>query len=227
MNRATPLLFSLGQHAALNAISASLLRGYVVCQPHRVLDVHHLMSTKLWAHSKISLHRGKTKIWRNLPKGMRAFAGNGNIAEPKSKGVERRPDFANSTARPRCVGTPLGHADFVRSHLESVREEQDVLLDRIPVVPNLQAAWLLLSHCAATRANFVLRTVRPELAMDYAVSHDRAIWRCMTQILGIHAECARTFPPDSSISIVHGRAQTPECFTMSSWSPLGELGGRN
>ena len=57
------------------------------------------------------------------------------------------------------LGTPLGHADFVRSHLESVHEEQDVLLDRIPV-PNLQAAWLLLSYCAATRANFVLRTVR-------------------------------------------------------------------
>ena len=77
-----PLLFSLGQHAALNAISASLLGGeklfafhddlYVACQPHRVLDVHQLMSTKLWAHSKISLHHGKTKIWNRggiCPKG--------------------------------------------------------------------------------------------------------------------------------------------------------------
>ena len=43
---------------------------------------------------------------------MRAFAGNGNIAEPKSKGVERRPDFANSTARPRCVGDTFGSRRF-------------------------------------------------------------------------------------------------------------------
>ena len=49
---------------------------------------------------------------RNLPKGMRTFAGNGNIVEPQSKGVERRPVFANSTARSRCVGDTFGSRRF-------------------------------------------------------------------------------------------------------------------
>ena len=39
--------------------------------------------------------------------------------------------------------------------------DHDVLLERIPAVPDLQAAWLLLSYCASARANFALRTVRP------------------------------------------------------------------
>ena len=90
------------------------------------------------------------------------------------------------------LGTPLGHADFVRSDLESMREEQDVLLDRIPV-PNLQAAWLLLSYCAATRAIFVLRTVRRWQRItphDPDFGHPRR-------------KCARAFPPDS---ITHGNS---------------------
>ena len=56
------------------------------------------------------------------------------------------------------------------------RTDQDVLLERIPAVPDMQAAWLLLSHCASARANFVLRTVRPELAREFCVSHDAAMW---------------------------------------------------
>ena len=161
MNRAT-LFFSLGQHAALNAISASLLGCekffaflndlYVVCQPHRVLDVHQLMSTKLWAHIQ-----DQSSPW-DLPKGMQTFAGNGNIVEPQSKGVERRPVFANSTARSRCVGDTFGSRRFCE------------------ISPRIRA---------------------------------------------------RRAGPDSITSIVPGRARTPECFTMSSWSSLGEVDRRN
>ena len=75
-------------------------------------------------------------------------------------------------------GTPLGHADFCE------------------ISP--QAARLLLSYC---RANFVLRTVRPELAMEGAASHDQAIRRCMTQILGIHAETVPELLPHQTASL--------------------------
>ena len=188
------------------------------------------MSTKLWAHSKISLHHGKTKIWNRggiCPKGCEHLQAMATLLNPRAR--VWRGDQCSPTRQQGLVvlGTPLGLADFVRSHLESVREEQDVLLDRIPVVPNLQAAWLLLSYCAATRANFVLRTVRPS-------------WQWIAPLprpgnLEVHdpdfghtcRKCARGFSPDSITSIVHGRARTPECFTMSSWSSLGEQGRRN
>ena len=45
-------------------------------------------------------------------------------------------------------------------------------------------AWLLLTFCAAARANFTLRTVRPAFE-EFAASHNHAIWTCLVKILGI------------------------------------------
>ena len=45
-------------------------------------------------------------------------------------------------------GHSLGHDDFVQAELELVAVDHQVLLDRIPGVPDVQAAWLLLLHCA-------------------------------------------------------------------------------
>ena len=53
-----------------------------------------------------------------------------------------------------------------------------MLFQRIPLVPDVQACWLLLSFCAATRANFYLRNVSPEVARSFAV-------RCLCQIVGV------------------------------------------
>ena len=68
-----PLLFCLGQHPGLAAVSAALQDGerlfaflddlYVVCRPERVGAVHELLRHWLWVHSGISLHAGKTKVW--------------------------------------------------------------------------------------------------------------------------------------------------------------------
>ena len=80
----------------------------------------------------------------------------------------------------KILRTPIGHEAFVKAH-------HDVLPDRIPTVPDSEAAWLLLSYCASARANFALRTVRPDLVGDFCASHDAAIWKCFTTILGVPA----------------------------------------
>ena len=54
----------------------------------------------------------------------------------------------------KVLGTPLGHADFIRAHLEKTAVEHQVLLDRIPLVEDVQSTWLFLVHCAAARANY-------------------------------------------------------------------------
>ncbi|CAE7215665.1 unnamed protein product [Symbiodinium sp. KB8] len=46
---------------------------------------------------------------------------------------------------------------YVHGILATKRTEHDRLLTRIPEVPDLQAAWLLLQYCAAPRANYLLR----------------------------------------------------------------------
>ena len=51
-------------------------------------------------------------------------------------------------------GPPSGTSDA--GFLNSISEEHQTLLRRIPLVGDVQAAWLLLVHCAGARANFAM-----------------------------------------------------------------------
>ena len=85
----------------------------------------------------------------------------------------------------KVLGTPLGHDDFVAAHLESVLAEHQILLTRIPLVKDVQSAWLLLLHCASVRACFQIRVVRPSAASQFAESHNGTLWQCLSNILQI------------------------------------------
>ena len=52
-------------------------------------------------------------------------------------------------------------------------------------MPDLQAAWLILLHCASARANYLLRVVDPEQVQQFAQMHDQRLWQCLCQLLGI------------------------------------------
>ena len=66
-----------------------------------------------------------------------------------------------------------------------------MLFQRIPWVNDTQSAFLLLSMCGATRANFWLRAVRPKDTEDLARRHDENVWACLREILGtLHASAA-------------------------------------
>ena len=68
-----PALFALGQNAALQAVNARLRDGerlfaflddvYVICIPERVGDIHGALREELWAHARIRVHNGKTRVW--------------------------------------------------------------------------------------------------------------------------------------------------------------------
>ena len=47
----------------------------------------------------------------------------------------------------KILGTPLGHHDFFARHLEGVLDEQRVSLSRVPLVNDIQSAWLLFLYC--------------------------------------------------------------------------------
>ena len=59
------------------------------------------------------------------------------------------PQWCGTEQGLEILGTPLGHPDFVESHLQSACK-QLVLLDRIPMVSDVQPAWLLLLHCISS-----------------------------------------------------------------------------
>ena len=46
------------------------------------------------------------------------------------------------------LGVPLGHTDFVDRFLQRKIDVHKVLLERIPVVPDVQVAWLILLYHA-------------------------------------------------------------------------------
>ena len=139
-----PLLFCVGQQAALEAMQRGLNPDeklpaflddlYLVSNPERVGVLHNLAQRELWAHCRIRVHGGKTHVW--------------NQAGHKPKACDRLQRVAVQ----------------VDPHmLSTIEDKHRVLLDAIPTVPDIQSAWLLLLHCASARANCYIRVVRPKL----------------------------------------------------------------
>ena len=83
----------------------------------------------------------------------------------------------------KVLGSPLGHPDYVSRFLEKATTKHDILLSRTPLVPDLQSVWLILLHCAAARANFLLRVVKPDAVEQFAHDNDQALWQCLGRIL--------------------------------------------
>ena len=81
------------------------------------------------------------------------------------------------------LGTPLGHDDYVEDQLLRTYADHAILLDRISVLADLQSSWALLLQCAAARATYFLRIVRPESSHQFAVMRDEGLWRCVCRLL--------------------------------------------
>ena len=192
-----PLLFALGQHAALVAVQSQLIAGeklmaflddiYVVTRPERIGAVYVTLQNELLAHSGIRIHGGKTRVWNS-----------GGVRPPACDALERIARAADADENVwrgsqlpfhqqgiKVLGTPLGHPEFVRAHLDRIAIEHRTFLERIPSVPDLQSAWSLLLHCAAARATYLLRTLPPEAVARFADAHDAGLWRCMCRLLNI------------------------------------------
>ena len=197
-----PILFCLGQHAALASVKRELLEGeqlfaflddlYIICKPERVVEVHRILSNKLWEHARISLHAGKTKVWNKSgvePKDCHVLQEAAVLATPGA--VVWRGDRSLPTCQQgfKVLGVPFGHQDFISSFLRGKIASHQTLLDRIPEVPDVQSAWLLLSYCAAARANFFLRSVDPDESEEFAQAHDEGVWRCFSRIMGLSPSC--------------------------------------
>ena len=83
-----------------------------------------------------------------------------------------------------ALGTPIGHPAYVASHTDARLKAEARLLQELPLLPDLQCAWLILAMCAAPRADHLLRTLPPDLSASYARGHDDAVWQCLRDLLG-------------------------------------------
>ena len=160
-----PLLFSLGQHGALEAVQRSLRDGErmlaclhdinFVTSPDRVGVVmrasrnscsatHASVCTVAIRKCGMGLESGQllvTCLSRLPEKTPCAVVWKGSELPVESQGI-------------KVLGTPLGHPEFVATHLEHIAGEHKVLLERIPAV----------SGCAVSVADLVpLRSCTGEL----------------------------------------------------------------
>ena len=92
-----------------------------------------------------------------------------------------RTDSGSATPKLNVLGDP----EYVTAQLTHRGEEQAVLFDRIPWVVEIQTGWLLLTFCAATRANDWLRTGPPELTAQYARLRDQRVLQGLSHVLRI------------------------------------------
>ena len=196
-----PLLFSLGQHRSLDSISGRLRAGekimaylddvYVVCAPHRVRAVTQIVEEELFRHAHISVHHGKTQVWNRggvEPSGIVELTRAAQSVNPTAVVWKSDPRLPLNERGLRVLGCPIGSPEFVAARLNAKSEEQRSLFQRIPLVADLQAAWVLLFYCGATRANFWLRNVQPAQTFWYAQQHDDNVWDCFSRLTGFSHE---------------------------------------
>ena len=106
--------------------------------------------------------------------------------------------------------------------LKAKSTEHAVLLDRIPAVAVVQAAWFI-PFCRGSTANFSLRMVRPQVAQQFAERDDENVRQCLRRAIGTADEANRTkwdtTLPFSLGSLGLGSAvRTKEAAHWASWA---------
>ena len=191
-----PLLYALGQHQTLRSVQCQLRPSegllafhddiYVVTSLERTCEVHTILREALWDNNRIQIHVGKTQTWNRagvVPRDFDNLLRAARLVHPHAKLW-----FGDLAAPPeergiRVLEAPVSTDAHVRAHLQDVDSHQ-VLLSRVPAVPDLQSAWVLLFYCAATRGNYFLRVCLPNSAESFAVKHENNVWHCLCQLIG-------------------------------------------
>ena len=160
---------------------------YVVCAPERVGKVYLILEECLRTKTGINIHLGKTKLWNRA--GAKPDLANSLSAaqavEPEAVVWRGDPQLPLHKQGLTVLGVPVGQPEFVVAELTAKAEEHASLFEKITHIPDVQIGWLLLVFCAATRANYWLQTVSPELTEGFARRHDHEAVQCMCRLLQV------------------------------------------
>ena len=192
-----PLLFALGQHEALQAANQNMREGeflfafhddvVMVTNPDRVGPVYAAVQDSLLHHAGIRVHVGKTKVWNKSgvrPQICDVLERIARDNDPTAR-VWKGSGVPLDQQGVKILGTPLGHQEYVSSFLNKISEKHQILFQRIPLLSDVQSAWLLLAHCAGARATYTLRCVDPVAVEEFARRHDQDMFTCLSQILQV------------------------------------------
>ena len=123
-----PMLFSLAEHPALEAIQRRLIDGEkllaylddvtVICSPERVRAVLTIIGEELARHAQVSIHHGKTQVWNRggaTPPAVAELTRLARLVKPEA--VVWRGDTQLPAAQQGVVilGVPIGSPRFCAS----------------------------------------------------------------------------------------------------------------
>ena len=177
-----PLLYSLGQHGALHKLHSEELREeetllaflddthVVIPCPDKTKTVYAALQEAMFSTTNIRINPEKSKIWNAAgvkPSGCGVLQCIAETYDPTAV-VWRGCELPTHQQGLNVLGTLLGHPDFVRTCLEMKNIVHQCFLDRIPLLEDVQAFWLLLVHCAAARASYMMRVVEPGATRDFS-----------------------------------------------------------
>ena len=188
-----PALYALGQHRALVQANEQLQADelllaylddlYVLCHRSRAAEVFRVVSGCVAEHAGVQAHLGKLRAW----------CSGGGEAPPDLAALGSEVWTANLPPAQNglmVLGVPVGTPEFIAACGSERLDEERILLEQLPELPDTQCAWLLLALSAVPRANHLLRTTPPSLVESYAQQHDEALWTTLNRILGTEAEAA-------------------------------------
>ena len=225
-----PLPCSVGQHEALQAAHRGMRDGehlmaflddvHMATDPNGVGFAHATVEDSLWEEAGIRLHVGKTKVW--IAEGIRLAICDvlERVVQEQnaSAGVWRGAGIPVEQQGLKILGSPLGHPASVQRFLNSISEEHQTSLKRIPLVGDVQAAWLLLVHCAGARANKSLRCVDLEAVEPFARGHDQDMLQCLRN--SGHTCCSHVVHDDA---IYSGKSISGETVLAAKpFTPMGK-----
>ena len=200
-------LYSVAQHGALVDADSKLLPDeklfsflddlYVTCHRTRAYEAFRVVADSVQEHAGVRTHLGKLRVWCNgggpAPEELRALGPDVWRAD--------KPEEENGLV---VLGTPLGRKAFVDAFAEERLQQEEKLLSELPLLPDLQSAWVLLSQSVVQRANHTMRILPPSLSETYAKKHDVRTWETFCKLFS-----AESFLGDQLAKEV---SSLPGCF---------------
>ena len=134
-----PMLFALGQHAALEAIQARMRVGehvfadlddiYTVSRPARIDRLHAVIVEELGARACIHLTHSKTQVWNRggtEPSGVEVMTRVARLLKPGAVVWRGDPTLPPVQQGLKVLGVPIGQEAFVQHFLDTKSAEQQV-----------------------------------------------------------------------------------------------------
>ena len=166
-------------------------------------------------HGKDGVEGPAAKAFREFKELAAAIGLKANLKKCIVDGVSRRsegypaemvlraskvPEGEDSARGLKCLGSPIGSSEYVRSFLRGVCDELKALIAAISNLEDVQVALLLLRH-ASGQFGFMERTVPSAAVLEFAGEIEGAVLEAVSKLLGLTllpGTAARVFLPEKS-----------------------------